>query len=266
MRMDRTCIGCGSAFTTSARDVERGRGKYCSSKCSFTKLINDNRKNPPLAAGDRFQMLTLIEPIAKGRNPTWRVKCDCGVIKITRGSRFFGVRPLMSCGCSRKPRNGNPFAATRNKLYPIWRSMIGRTKDMRDHLYGGRGIKVCDRWTTGENGKTGFECFAADMGDRPSLNHSIDRYPNNDGNYEPGNCRWATAKEQARNRRQNIFVNIAGKRLCLLDAVPLLNPSMDYDTVLGRLDKGWPLREAIHLPKMPGMPLRKRVSLEPGNR
>jgi hypothetical protein len=69
------------------------------------------------------------------------------------------------------------------------------------HNYGGRGITVCDRWRFGEGGLSGFECFIGDMGRRPDPALSVDRI-NNDGDYEPANCKWATAKEQANNRRR----------------------------------------------------------------
>jgi hypothetical protein len=82
--------------------------------------------------------------------------------------------------------------------------MISRCKNPKNigyKNYGGRGIRVCDRWRFGEDGKSGYECFISDVGRRPSSDHSIDRYPDNDGNYEPTNVRWATRKEQRDNQR-----------------------------------------------------------------
>lgn len=261
----RTCLGCGVSFEALASDVRRGRGKHCSLDCSVRFFVKSNTNHPPLAPGDRFHMLKLVEPIAKGRYPTWKVQCDCGTEIVTRAARFRGKRPLLSCGCYRVPREGNPNAATKHRLYSLWHGMISRTKNENDPIYGGRGIKVCERWKTGDGDRIGFQCFLEDMGPRPSPKHSIDRYPNNDGDYEPTNCRWATNKEQSRNRRQNIFVEVDGKRLCLMDAVPLLKSVVDYDCVLSRLDRGWPLKHAISLSKIPGVPLRNRIR-QPGTR
>lgn len=87
---------------------------------------------------------------------------------------------------------------TVHPLYSTWRGMIRRCHDPRTSAfdgYGGRGIRVCDRW------RHSFETFLSDVGPRPSPKHSIDRFPDNDGNYEPGNVRWATPKEQSNNRR-----------------------------------------------------------------
>lgn len=87
----------------------------------------------------------------------------------------------------------------KNPAYGNWMGMIQRCYNPRSdsyYRYGGRGIKVCDRWLNGTEDLSGFDCFVLDMGPRPSKRHQIDRYPNNDGDYEPGNCRWATKKQQ----------------------------------------------------------------------
>lgn len=101
-----------------------------------------------------------------------------------------------------------------NRERAIWRSMISRctspiNKSYAD--YGGRGIKVCDRWT----GERGYDNFLDDMGRRPSDKHSLDR-TDNDGDYEPGNCAWRTYEEQAQNRRSNFNVTCNGETKCLV--------------------------------------------------
>lgn len=94
--------------------------------------------------------------------------------------------------------------------YKSWRQMKDRCLNPNNKQYaeyGGRGITVCERW------KNSYENFLADMGSRPSKEYSIDRFPNNDGNYEPGNCRWATSIQQNRNRRSNHLVTYNGETL-----------------------------------------------------
>jgi len=137
----------------------------------------------------------------------WRCVCtrDGNEVVVLGNSLLREV--TKSCGCLVKQqkgvlspsyKHGNAAVGHRTPEYECWvkirqRCVDKKNKDYPD--YGGRGIAVCDRW------KTSFENFLHDIGTRPSPKHSLDRYPNNDGNYEPGNCRWATASEQAKNRR-----------------------------------------------------------------
>ena len=131
----------------------------------------------------------------------WFCRCACGTELVVRHDYLLHTNnPKTHCGCLNR---GLPTQYPRE--YHIWDSMIRRcyyTKHISYPKYGGRGITVCDRWRDPE---TGFEAFLADMGPRPSSTHSLDRRKA-DGNYEPGNVKWATATEQARNKRKSIYL------------------------------------------------------------
>jgi hypothetical protein len=130
----------------------------------------------------------------------------------------------------------------RRPEYNVWHNMKKRCLNPEYQSfsnYGGRGIKVCDRWIES------FENFFNDMGEKPSQGHSIDRV-DNDGNYEPENCRWATRKEQARNRRSNVFVVQNGKAKVLSEICEA--NGIKSDTASKRISCGWSLDAASSTP------------------
>ena len=120
--------------------------------------------------------------------------------------------------------------------------MIERCRNAKNKRfidYGGRGIIVCERWTN-------FENFLSDVGPRQSALHSIDRYPNMNGNYEPGNVRWATPKEQQRNRRVNHLVTHNGETRCIAEWAESFG--MRTENLASRLRMGWSFEEAVSRP------------------
>lgn len=125
--------------------------------------------------------------------------------------------------------------------YSTWKSMNQRCNNRRAHeypAYGGCGITICDQWS----GPTGFATFLRDMGERPSLKHSLDRIDGR-GNYEPANCRWATADVQQRNTRRNHMLTLNGETLCLTDWAKRLG--LSKGALRGRLTSGWPIERAL---------------------
>lgn len=196
--------------------------------------------------GERYGRLVVVavatDHITPGGHKVkrWQCRCDCGQERTVCQSHLRSGA-TQSCGCLRnervkaacsthgeKPKHGNP-----SPEYNAWRQMLARCtnpnrKDWDN--YGGRGITVCKRWATS------FEAFLEDMGRRPSSKHSLDRI-DTEGNYEPGNVRWADDFQQSQNRRNIVKVVVDGETVCLKEACRRVGVS--YSAVMRRRARGW---------------------------
>jgi hypothetical protein len=152
---------------------------------------------------DRWTVISRAENSPHG-GAQWLCRCECGNTSVVQGGTLKNGRSK-SCGCyhrefiaERNRTHGESPRGHKTPEYLSWQAMHRRCSNpnfKNYHRYGGRGIRVCKRWNT-------FENFLADMGRRPKLSFTLDRYPNHNGNYTPTNCRWATKKQQGNNRKQ----------------------------------------------------------------
>lgn len=159
---------------------------------------------PPLIdlSGNRFGCWNVVRRAENAGTATrWLCRCDCGTQSLVRAAHLTNGAST-NCGCQRvgPVKHGASSGGTRgfSLTYRSWRAMRARVLNPGNkayHHYGGRGIRICERWKD-------YAAFLADMGERPSIAHSIDRREAN-GNYEPGNCRWATQAEQVESLPQN---------------------------------------------------------------
>lgn len=191
--------------------------------------------------GQKYGRLIVIDEAPKsGRRRYWFCICACASARIcvVKQDHLRGGR-IKSCGCLQAENARRLFTThghTRESIsseYKIWANMKARCLNNKNHAfknYGGRGIKICRKW------KDSFEAFFNDMGPRPSINHSIDRRDNN-GDYEPNNCRWATRAEQCANRRNNVFIEFNGEILPVGEVANQVGLSVDV--IRERIRGGW---------------------------
>lgn len=215
-----------------------------------------------ISVGDQFNRFTVIGPVVEKHTPQEKrpnhktrcvpCRCECGTEKLVSFSELTGGG-TKSCGCLRSQRSSER-ASERNlkhgfyvngKMAPeynIWRGIQKRCHNPSDKdypRYGGRGIAVCDRW------RSSFESFLEDMGRRPSPKHQIERV-DNDGPYAPENCRWATAKEQAENRRSTIHLEHEGNRLSVSEWSRITG--IGVTTIFYRIKSGWSVADTLTTP------------------
>lgn len=218
---------------------------------TYTK---DNIEFLPLPTSPQFKDLTgllfnrltaqgIVEYRLNSRGKriaVWLCRCVCGnEVRVTRSNLVSGG--VQSCGCLRDDRLRAVLTThgfSNHPLYTIWDGIRRRCNDPGDRAYknyGARGIQMCERWRDIQN-------FIDDMGERPSLKHTVERV-DNEGHYSPDNCIWATRKEQNRNKRDTILVTYDGRTQCLTDWAAEIRsntPTLRY-----RLRVGWSIKQAL---------------------
>lgn len=188
--------------------------------------------------GKKFNMLTIISHKKKGKNNNnyFVCKCDCGKTTEIRASHILNDNQL-SCGCIRIKYEDSKIGT---KLYDTWNRMMHRCYDVKNHKYpryGARGIKICDEW---KNNYDNFYKWSIENGFQLGL--SIDRI-NNNGNYEPSNCRWATRKQQMNNTSRNSYLTFNNQTHTLAEWSDLLG--IKYGTICSRIHRRKSVSEVL---------------------
>lgn len=194
----------------------------------------------------KLKVLRFIGKVIKNNKLRYmyECKCDCGNIVI-RESNTLREDHICSCGCYKGGVQNKKHGlwSYDNKLYAVWQTMKARCyrqNKTKFYAYGGRGIKICNEW---KNDFENFYNWAINNGYKEGL--SIDRIDVN-GNYEPSNCQWVTNKKQARNKRNNVFIEFNNEKHCLSEWAEILN--INYKVLHNRLYKGWSIEKAFNTP------------------
>jgi len=196
--------------------------------------------------GVRFGRLLVVGHLASQRQQRrWLCSCDCGKRVVATTSQLRRKDGKKSCGCLHREivrRLATKHNQCGTRLYRCWAGVKRRCKNRNDAAwarYGGRGIRVCEEWENYEP----FMSWAIKNGYRDDK--EIDRI-DNDGNYEPSNCRWATRSEQVLNRSDNRRIEYRGEKRTMKEWALLVG--LNYDALRGRIDRGWSIRRALTTP------------------
>lgn len=214
-----------------------------------TLRVPSNLPPPPELTGARYGRLTVIELLpekTRAGKRRWRCRCDCGQTAVVETGNLRSGNTT-SCGCTRlvqiakMAKLHTTHGMTDSPEFRAWKAMNDRCARLTHPAfsnYGGRGIAVYPKW------QRSFENFYADIGPRPSSQHSLDRIDNALG-YEPGNVRWATWSVQMRNRRVSVWLTHEGRTMILTDWAREIG--IDPATLKKRLER-WPREKALSMP------------------
>lgn len=217
-------------------------------------IVGKARKNWDRHLNERFGQLVIVGHFKPSSRTKMLLQCDCGAMTTTLYKELARGK-IVSCGCVGRQRarenakvmgdkwgyiNRRTHGASQTRTHRIWKGMRKRCRNPNEPNYGnygGRGISVCSRWES-------FEAFVEDMGEAPE-GMSIDRI-DNDGDYEPSNCRWADRTTQSRNKRNNRRFTAFGKSYCIRRWSE--ETGLPYTTIRSRLRSGWSVERAITTP------------------
>ena len=230
---------CGKIWRVNQQYLLDGKTKSCG-------CYKRDTHTAPMAIGDKFGSLTIVSRAETPPNRGefyWLCRCDCGNTKVARGSELRNGNTCRCGKCGRKSsqEHHKTHGMSRSRLYKAWRAMKDRcngTARKSDRYYG-RGITYAPEW---EN----FEPFMEwALSNGYASNLELDRI-DNDGNYEPSNCRWATRTQQCRNTSRNVFIEYNGVRMCLAEAALLCG--LPYKILQRRIHDGWDTETALSTP------------------
>ena len=228
---------CGTEREVYYSRIKCGKSKSCG-KCNSKEDLT----------GKKFFRWTALEKVDKSgnNNQFYYCKCECGTEKIISAYKLkHGL--THSCGCYSTEKvieRSSTHRMSKTKIFHEWGHMRRRClpdAECKDRYYD-RGIKVCPEW---DNSFEAFYKYVSKLEHYGEKGYSLDRI-NNNGNYEPGNVRWATAKEQCRNTENNVYVVYHGEKRLFCELIE--EKGLNYQTIRGRLDRGWDVNSAFDVP------------------